>query len=341
MPAINVDGNARRYASRAGGVVALACVLAAAAAVAWTASDVRPGVAAPRGALPARAGAPLTAGSAAAFIRAQEALTAVPPMAGARPTTVVAGPRMVYTALAPCRIVDTRAAGIGPIAADSASAWVTVATDYSAQGGSGTSCGLDGVAAEAVMVNITAVLPTAAGYATAYPPGGARPLAASLNYAAGKIVNNTVVAKVDTASPGRPFALYTFAQSHYVVDIVGYYAREAPGDYALDCTDVRQTRYLTSGQLLNEVSRPSCPAGYKIMAVDCQYAGSGSEGYEGQATYNWSMNGLLYANSDLGERVVCVGRDTVPSSVPGGTVIEVVQHCCRVSSPPTVTAASH
>ena len=330
MAAINFDGTARKYALRAGGVVALACVLAAAAAVAWSAGDSLPGVAPARGAQPPRAGTPPPDGSAAAFIRAQASVTDVPPMAGDRANTVVAGPRMVYTASAPCRIVDTRTAGSGPVPADSVAEWVTVATDYGAQGGSVTSCGLDGVAVEAVMVNITAVFPATAGYATAYPAGSARPLAASLNYAAGAIVNNTVVAKVDTTSPARPFALYTHAQSHYVVDIVGYYTRETPGDYPLDCTDVTIDRYITSGLLFIENSTPARPSGYTIMSAQCKTSGSNSEGYEGQATINWSNNGLLRLDFPDRDVVACVGRDTVPSSVPGETVIQVVQHCCRV-----------
>lgn len=269
-----------------------------------------------------------------ALVRAQQALAGTPPAMGDRSTTIAPGPRLAFTTIMPCRIADTRVAG-GPVDADTALQVVTMAVDYSAQGGIPSGCGLDAAAAEAVMVNITVVAPERAGYATAYPPGEARPLAASLNYAPGAIVNNTVVAKVATAQRGRPFALYSYARTHVVVDLVGYYtAPPPPRGVAIACTDVRIARSVDAGRLFLEASEPSCPAGYTAMSAGCESQTSGSPGHEGQATIDWTTSGLVWAGFPPATRVACVGRDMVPWTVGGSTPVTVVQHCCRVVALP-------
>ena len=267
-------------------------------------------------------------------VRAQQALAGAPPAVRDRSTTIAPGPRLAYTTMTPCRIVDTRVAG-GPVAANTALEVVTMSADYSPQGGTPDGCGVEAVAAEAVMVNITVVAPERAGYATAYPWGGARPLAASLNYAPGAIVNNTVVAKVATAQPGRPFALYSYARADVVVDLVGYYTPPPPPrGVTLACTDVRVDRSVNAGRLFLETSDPSCPAGYTVMAAGCESQTSGSPGYVGQATIDWTLSGLVWAMFPPSVRVACAGRDTVPWTVGGSTPVTVVQHCCRVVAVP-------
>lgn len=71
---------------------------------------------------------------------------------------------------------------------------------------------------EAVMLNVTAVQPQAAGHITVYPCDAARPTASSLNYTPGTAVANAVLSKLD--AQGR-VCLYTFATTHVVVDVTG------------------------------------------------------------------------------------------------------------------------
>ena len=77
----------------------------------------------------------------------------------------------------------------------------------------------DGVSA--VMLNVTAVLPTAAGYLTVWPEGGTRPVASNLNFAQGQTVANAVVAQV--GADGRvDFFNYT-GSTQVIADVSGYY----------------------------------------------------------------------------------------------------------------------
>jgi len=124
-----------------------------------------------------------------------------------------------YTSMAPKRMTDTRvgfstadgiAAGTGVLPAG----WyreipitgrVGIPTD-----------------ASAVVVNVTAVEPSAQGFLTVYPCG-TRPGTSSLNYTAGKVVANEVIAKL---SPAGSICVYTKSKTDLVVDAVGYVPAE-------------------------------------------------------------------------------------------------------------------
>lgn len=179
---------------------------------------------------------------------------------------------LTYTPVAPCRILDTRVVG-GPIANNASrdfNAVVGAGGNFSAQGGSATDCAMGAAGQAAVVVNLTAVAPAGAGYATAYTFGESRPLASSINYVAGQVVNNSIVVKLPSPLTTRDFTLYSFAASDYVGDIVGYYA--APAATALQC--VRQ--------LGNFVSVPAntygfgvsatCPTGYTATGLGIEAA---------------------------------------------------------------------
>jgi uncharacterized protein (DUF1501 family) len=106
-----------------------------------------------------------------------------------------------------------------------------------------TVAGVGGVpaGADSVVVNVTAVLPTASGFVTVWPTGQARPLASSLNYVAGQIVPNLVIAKV--GSNGR-ISIYNHAgATHFVVDVVGFMSSTASGRlFPLPATQLLDTR---------------------------------------------------------------------------------------------------
>ena len=177
---------------------------------------------------------------------------------------------LVYTPVAPCRILDTRNTAAGAIAANGTRNFVAFGvSSFASQGGSATNCGVNPLAATAVAVNLTAVTPSIAGYATAYPFGTSRPLAASVNYAAGAIVNNALIVQTPNPIASFDFTLYTFAQSHYVADIVGYFA--PPAATALQCQDTANTvvANIAAGGTAN-ANAPACPAGYTQTATNCE-----------------------------------------------------------------------
>lgn len=83
----------------------------------------------------------------------------------------------------------------------------------------------DGVTA--VVLNVTVVAPSAPGYVTVYPAGGARPIASNLNFVAGQTVPNLVTVGVGAAG----VAFYVFgATTDLIADVVGYYDGAAVGD---------------------------------------------------------------------------------------------------------------
>jgi hypothetical protein len=174
---------------------------------------------------------------------------------------------LVYTPITPCRILDTRVAG-GAIAGNFSRDFNTVVGsggNFSSQGGSSTDCGVVAAGQSAVVINVTAVTPAGAGFATVYPFGAARPAASSVNYAAGAIVNNTVVAKLPNPLTTKDVSIYTFATSDFVADIVGYYA--PPQATALDCTTA--TSAATNVGVGAYLSLPvmNCPASYTPVSL--------------------------------------------------------------------------
>lgn len=223
---------------------------------------------------------------------------------------------LVFIPVTPCRIVDTRVAG-GAIAANSSRNFVGVAvsagTGFAFQGGSSTDCNVAAIGASAIAVNVTAVTPAGAGYATVYRAGDTRPLAASVNYTAGAIVNNSVVVGIPNPLGITDFTIYTFAQSDYVVDIVGYFS--PPQATPFDCTNTTVQSFTISANSTNFFNNPTCPTGYKAVTPYCWTASSGV--YSQGSGYN--------ANA-VGNATFCAWQNTTASNqtVFGGNI------CCRV-----------
>ena len=75
------------------------------------------------------------------------------------------------------------------------------------------------VDAEAVFLNVVAVGPSRAGYLTVFPCGITPPLAPSVNYDAGDVAANAVLAKIGV---GGKVCVYTSAATDVVIDVNGY-----------------------------------------------------------------------------------------------------------------------
>ena len=78
--------------------------------------------------------------------------------------------------------------------------------------------------AQVLVGNATSVLPSGGGYLTIYPSGSTRPTVASSNYAGSDVINGPFAVKL--GADGK-FKIYTFASTHLVVDILGYYSADA------------------------------------------------------------------------------------------------------------------
>lgn len=140
---------------------------------------------------------------------------------------------LVYTMVNPCRIVDTRVAG-GPIAGGFTRSFNSSGANFVAQGGANSTCGIPSDISAAVF-NVTVVSPINPGFVTVYPFNTVRPNASSLNYKAGDVIGNELVAKQSLAL-ASDFTVYTHATTDVVIDIVGYFM--APNATALDCVEI-------------------------------------------------------------------------------------------------------
>jgi len=221
---------------------------------------------------------------------------------------------LVYTPIQPCRILDTRNTGAGPIAGNSSRNFVSInQANYTAQGGSATDCGTLGLNATAVALNLTAVFPTGAGFATVYPFGTTQPLAASVNYTAGAIVNNGIIAQIPNPLTTSDFTIFTFAESHYVADIVGYFA--PPQATPLGCVSTFVSESVAANAVF-DIEIPSCPVGYTVTGAGCRTPGFNEA--------NWAINGLFRNGANLA--TFCSGTN----STAGIITVEGTSQCCRV-----------
>lgn len=217
---------------------------------------------------------------------------------------------LVYTPITPCRILDTRVAG-GAIAGTFSrdfNAVVGSGGNFSSQGGSATDCGAVAAGQAAVVINVTAVTPTGAGFATVYPFGATRPLASSVNYTAGAIVNNTVVAKLPNPLTTKDFSIYTFATSDFVADIVGYYA--PPQATALECTRQFGSFVSVPANTYGFGVSATCPTGYTATGLGIEAA----------------------ANVVMADSAISSGGGTIFTYNLGGTAqsTRAWAQCCRV-----------
>jgi hypothetical protein len=138
---------------------------------------------------------------------------------GIASATISSGERAAFVPISPCRVMDTRPApdNVGPRytplgPADTYSIPVVGVSGF---------CVLP-TDATGVVMNVTAVGPTAGSFLTVFPQGQPRPLASSLNYAAGQSATPNAVT-VDVPASGQ-VSFYNQAGSvNVIADIVGYY----------------------------------------------------------------------------------------------------------------------
>lgn len=150
--------------------------------------------------------------------------------------------------------------------------------------------GIDADAATAVL-NVTVTDPSGPGYVTVYPCDVTRPVASNLNYAAGDVTANSVVAKLD--EQGR-ICLYTLASANLIVDVSGSLA----GDYFTGLPspkrlvdsragndtvdgDVEGDGFRRAGTTLQfpVVGRAGIPAEATAVALNVTAVGAASPGY--------------------------------------------------------------
>jgi hypothetical protein len=198
---------------------------------------------------------------------------------------------LVYTPIAPCRLVDTRSTAAGAIGGGTVRNFLGInASDFTAQGGSATNCGTFGLSATGLMLHVTAMTPALAGNAVVYSFASPQPATTSLQYSAGAIVSSAVLAQIPNPRPlsSFDFSIFTSATSHFTVDIVGYFA--PPSATALDCTTVSGVPTSVGAGAYTSLPVLFCAANYtpiglsisageNVLVADSYTAGNAGEIY--------------------------------------------------------------
>lgn len=216
----------------------------------------------------------------------------------------------LFAPVPPCRIADTRLAG-GPILAGETRNILGTAGDFAGQGGSASNCGLPADPA-ALMMNVTVVDPLAPGYLTAFVTNQSRPLASSLNYATGQIINNQMIAwMINIQAPARntTFSLYSFSTTHVVIDVVGYFS-EAKLTYApIDCIGFPSNASIPANSAGTTVFL-GCPINYSITSIAC------NSGYNPDVGV-------------IGSSIVSQGACRIRNNTNTIQGVELTARCCR------------
>ncbi len=130
-----------------------------------------------------------------------------------------------YTTLTPARLLDTRSGGSTVDGTYAGGGAVASNTSLDLQVTGRGSVPADGVAA--VVLNVTAVQPTRAGFLTIWPTGATLPGVSNLNLNPGKTIPNLVIAKVGT---GGKVSIYNFTgggvPTDVIVDVQGWFPGE-------------------------------------------------------------------------------------------------------------------
>lgn len=145
-------------------------------------------------------------------------------------------------ALVPARLLETRVGadkrttdglfeGVGRRSANT-----TIAVTVAGRGGVP-------IDATSVLLNVTAVQPSGTGYLTVYPCG-TLPLASNVNYRAGQVVPNAVLAQLD--DDGQ-VCIYSVAATDLVVDVVGASTGEPFASYEVVDTSTAPSTTAPSG----------------------------------------------------------------------------------------------
>ncbi|MFD9123421.1 right-handed parallel beta-helix repeat-containing protein [Kitasatospora sp. NPDC059571] len=224
-----------------------------------------------------------------------------------------------FTAYGPTRVLDTRS-GIGA-PQQKVAPFGTVRLKVGGNGGIPQN-------ATAVVLNLTATSPTAAGFVTAYPHGGARPTTSNVNYAAGRTVPNLAV--VPVGADGY-VDLYSGSAGtvDLIADVTGYFTQTAAGGYTSlspgRLVDTRSGTGTTRGKLPGgtsfevevadtDTAGQHIPAGVSAVALNVTATGGTGNGFltaypSGQSTPVASNLNYTAGQTIANAVVVPVGPD--------------------------------
>jgi len=169
-------------------------------------------------------------------------------------------PENSFVPLDPCRIVDTRAAAGGKLAANTGRTFFVKGTfGFEQQGGKAGGCGVPN-SAVSVAVSVTTTNSSANNRLIAYIDGHPVPTSTTVSYLKSANVTGSSVVKL-LSGTGQVMAIHNFnGTTHVVVDVVGYYVPPLTARINADGTVA-----FTSGRVI-ATSRPG--AGRYLVTFD-------------------------------------------------------------------------
>ena len=193
---------------------------------------------------------------------------------------------VVYTPLTPCRIMDSRIATGGglsnPLGGNtvySIPGFITTGSNWSVQGGSGTSdCGLNSTVGSniyAVAIVITILNPTFDAFLAVGESATLATLLSNvaLNYTNHQGLSTMYIVPQRVGNTIR-FAMPAGLSANIIFDVVGYFAVSQAT--ALECTQLQSAAgtNIGAGSTGSDVS-PTCAAGFALTGGGCQGASTG------------------------------------------------------------------
>lgn len=175
---------------------------------------------------------------------------------------------LVFNPITPCRIMDTRASGQSPLAANE-TRWVdaaNVADNFRAQGGDSVNCGLP-TSPVALAISVTALNNTTTGYLRVFPGYGistdGSPV--SLNVINTAVNNDIIVGACPATSCTQELKVYSTARTHVAMFVTGYFI--SPQMTRLDCADIRGEFSVRTADYAQ--AHIACPARWTATGGGC------------------------------------------------------------------------
>lgn len=186
---------------------------------------------------------------------------------------------LVYTALEPCRIMDSRfaafASGVqGPLVGNHLySLPGEIGTNWGLYGGSGASdCGINtslGINVWGIALVITILNPNFDAYLGVSDVNNLSTVLSNvaLNYTHGQGLSTQYIVPQTSSAQTIYFAMPMSLSANIIFDVVGYFATSEAT--ALDCTTVTSAAYPLAANAFGSGAAPACPAGFTSVFTSC------------------------------------------------------------------------
>lgn len=189
--------------------------------------------------------------------------------------------QLVYTPIAPCRIVDTRNPGAasGILVPGVPRSFHLEDDGLIGQGGDTVCAGLPNFSHLGWAVNVTVVAPTDVGFLRIWPYLGTQPTASVINFwnTSPNSLANAMNVTGCYACGGGDIYVQTFGPSvHVVIDVVGYYQEADPPASTSAVTRMPGTAASIPTNYAQYVNAGDCPAGTTMIGGELEHNGIGT-----------------------------------------------------------------